>query len=229
MSQSLRTNAIVLRRTNYGEADRILLILTPNNGKISVMARGVRKEKSRLAGGVELFAVCEMTMVKGSNNSGDLWTLTGSKLNTFFDHIMSDYDRLQFGYESIKSISTASENLNDDAFFELLHKNFLSLNNLNINLKIVQTWFYLRLAGILGEGLNTATDNNGMNLVEDARYDFNAYDRVFSFRENGEFGADELKVLRLLSVNDPEIVARISGINEIIEHCLFVARSVAKL
>ena len=50
MTQTLRTKCIILRRTNYGEADRILTVLTPEHGQLSVMARGVRKEKSRLAG-----------------------------------------------------------------------------------------------------------------------------------------------------------------------------------
>ena len=54
--KTIRTKAIVIRRTNYGEADRILQLLTPDYGKVSVMARGVRREKSKLAGGIELFA-----------------------------------------------------------------------------------------------------------------------------------------------------------------------------
>jgi len=49
-----KTKAIVLRRTNYGEADRIIQFITPV-GKISAIAKGVRREKSRLAGGIELF------------------------------------------------------------------------------------------------------------------------------------------------------------------------------
>ena len=49
-----RTQAIVLRRTNFGEADRILTLLTPL-GQRGAMARGVRREKSKLAGGIELF------------------------------------------------------------------------------------------------------------------------------------------------------------------------------
>ena len=50
----IKTLAYVLRRTNYGEADRILNIITPN-GKISAIAKGARKEKSKLAGGIEMF------------------------------------------------------------------------------------------------------------------------------------------------------------------------------
>ena len=46
-SKDIKTCAYVLRRTNYGEADRILNIITPL-GKMSVIAKSVRKEKSNL-------------------------------------------------------------------------------------------------------------------------------------------------------------------------------------
>ncbi|HEU4830668.1 MAG TPA: DNA repair protein RecO, partial [Candidatus Saccharimonadales bacterium] len=92
--KTYRTRAIVLRRTNYGEADRILQLLTPE-GKRSVMARGVRREKSKLAGGIELFAVCDVVIGEGK---GELGILTSSRLIHFYGAILKDYDRLQFGY-----------------------------------------------------------------------------------------------------------------------------------
>ena len=49
-----KTLAIVLRRTDFGEADRIINLLTPG-GKVSAMARGVRKPKSKLAGAHTFF------------------------------------------------------------------------------------------------------------------------------------------------------------------------------
>ena len=48
------TKAIVLRRTNYGEADRIVTFLTPV-GKIRAMVKGVRGSKGKWAGGIGLF------------------------------------------------------------------------------------------------------------------------------------------------------------------------------
>src|SRR5690606_3084593 len=81
-----RTRAIVLRRTNYGEADRIVQFLTPE-GKVSVMARGVRREKSKLAGGIELFAICDVVVGDGK---GDLGVLTSSRLVQFYGNILKD-------------------------------------------------------------------------------------------------------------------------------------------
>ncbi|HEX2615498.1 MAG TPA: DNA repair protein RecO, partial [Nitrososphaera sp.] len=55
-----RSDALVISRTNFGEADRILTFLTPNHGKVRGIAKGVRKPKSKLAGGIELFSVCDL-------------------------------------------------------------------------------------------------------------------------------------------------------------------------
>ena len=229
MSQTIRTKAIVLRRTNYGEADRIIQIITPDSGRLSVMARGVRREKSRLAGGIELFAVCDLVLTHGTKSTSDLWTLTGARLGMFFDQIMSDYNRLQFGYEAIKQTARAAETIDEPEFYHLLEATFSALNNLSVNLTITETWFYLRLAKLLGNELNTATDASGMKLVEDARYNFNQVDQVFVFNESGRYGSDSLKILRLLGANDPQIVSRIQGIDDLIDDGLVLARAVAKI
>lgn len=229
MSQTIRSKAIVLRRTNYGEADRIIQIITADHGRLSVMARGVRREKSRLAGGIELFAVCDLVLTRGTKSSSDLWTLTGARLDTFFDRIMSDYNRLQFGYEAIKQTAKAAETIDEPEFYALLEATFASLNNLAINLKITETWFYLRLAKLLGNELNTATDASGMKLVEDARYNFDQSDQVFVFNESGRYGSDILKILRILGANDPQVVRRIQGIDDLIDDAVWLARSVAKI
>ncbi len=51
-----RTHAVVLRRRDYRDADRILVVFTPNYGKLELIAKGVRKTTSRKAGHLELFA-----------------------------------------------------------------------------------------------------------------------------------------------------------------------------
>ena len=67
MQKDIRTKAFVLRRTNFGEADRIINFLT-EQGVIACIAKGVRKEKSKLAGAVELFTLSEITVHAGRNN-----------------------------------------------------------------------------------------------------------------------------------------------------------------
>jgi DNA repair protein RecO (recombination protein O) len=52
---SLKSEAIVLRSIRYGEADRILHLYTPHRGRVSAIAKGVRKSKSRFGGRLEPF------------------------------------------------------------------------------------------------------------------------------------------------------------------------------
>src|SRR5436853_7849884 len=62
-----KSEAVVIKRSNLGEADKILTIFTPNYGKLRVVAKGVRKVTSRLAGHVELFTRSQMLLAKGRN------------------------------------------------------------------------------------------------------------------------------------------------------------------
>lgn len=223
--RTIRTKAIVLRRTNYGEADRIVQLLTPSEGKLSVMARGVRREKSKLAGGIELFARCDVTV---SSGKGELGILTGARLEVFYSHIMSDYDRLQFGYDAIKQISKAADNIDEPAFFDLLDQCFEALNDSEVSVEITKAWFWLQLAILLGVGLNLSTDAEGMNLVEDATYNFSEMDHAFVFHEGGSFTSDHIKVLRVLSAQSPKVASHVKGVGKLISDCLWVAeRAVA--
>jgi DNA repair protein RecO (recombination protein O) len=60
-----RTEAIVLRRRNWGEADRIVTLFSPVRGKFRARAVGVRKPRSRKAGHLEPFMKTQMVLAKG--------------------------------------------------------------------------------------------------------------------------------------------------------------------
>jgi DNA repair protein RecO (recombination protein O) len=62
-----RTEAIILRRQDFGEADRLLTLYTPGFGKARVLAKGVRKPTSRKAGHVELLTHSRLLVAKGRN------------------------------------------------------------------------------------------------------------------------------------------------------------------
>ena len=63
--RTYRTEAIVLRRRDFGEADRMLTLLTPERGKVRVVAKGIRKPRSRKAGHLELFTCSRLMLAKG--------------------------------------------------------------------------------------------------------------------------------------------------------------------
>lgn len=59
------TEAIVLSRFDYGEADRILTIITPGGGKLKAIAKGIRKPTSRIGGSLEPFAELRLALAHG--------------------------------------------------------------------------------------------------------------------------------------------------------------------
>ncbi|MEK7439747.1 MAG: DNA repair protein RecO [Chloroflexota bacterium] len=63
--RTFRTEAIVLRRKDFGEADRILTLFTPELGKIRALAKGIRKPASRKAGHLELYTRSKLLVAKG--------------------------------------------------------------------------------------------------------------------------------------------------------------------
>src|SRR3990172_809361 len=62
-----KTKGIILKRTNLGEADRIITIYTEKHGKVKAVAKGVRKTLSKLAGHLELFCLTDFIIAEGRN------------------------------------------------------------------------------------------------------------------------------------------------------------------
>jgi DNA repair protein RecO (recombination protein O) len=63
--RSFRTPGLILRRFDLGEADRVLIVLTPHHGKIEAIAKGARKLTSPRTGHVELFTRADMLINSG--------------------------------------------------------------------------------------------------------------------------------------------------------------------
>jgi DNA repair protein RecO (recombination protein O) len=73
---SLKTEAIVLRTMRYGEADRILHVYTPHRGRLSAIAKGVRRSRSRFGGRLEPFFRLNLVLYEGRS---DLLTVTSAE------------------------------------------------------------------------------------------------------------------------------------------------------
>jgi len=121
--RDLRTEAIVLRRTDYGEADRILQLLTPE-GKKSVVAKGVRREKSKLAGGIELFSVSEVVIHEGK---GELGILTGAKLVEYYDAFVKDIGLIEMGGAMMRSVNARAEQIESPEFYKILKQSLQTM------------------------------------------------------------------------------------------------------
>lgn len=215
------TEAIVLRRTDYGEGDRIVNFLTPGLGKVSALARGVRKPASKLAGGIEPFSVVNVTLQKGK---GELFTLVSSSMQQYFGNIITDFTRVQLGYVALKKVNQAAETLYEPELYDILKLTLESIDQLDIDMRITETWFRLQFSQLLGQGLNVSRDIEGRRLEAEKHYNFSVTDMAFVMHERGTFAADHLKVLKILQLKTPAFAARISGVEQVIDECLRLMR-----
>lgn len=65
VEHTFRSEAVVLRHNNWGEADRILVLFTREGGKLRAIAKGVRKIRSRKAGHLEPFTRVTLFFARG--------------------------------------------------------------------------------------------------------------------------------------------------------------------
>ena len=84
MPGSVKTEGVVLRSMRYGEADRILHVFTPQFGRLSAIAKGVRKAKSRFGGRLEPFFRLNLILYEGKS---DLMTVTSAETVAGFRHL----------------------------------------------------------------------------------------------------------------------------------------------
>ncbi len=100
------TEAIVLKRINYGETDRILTLFTKDLGKISAIAKGVRKQGSRLAGHLEPGSIVQVELAQGKN----LYILTGARIKYYYSYPnLSSMQALFTWLELIEAVGQHSE------------------------------------------------------------------------------------------------------------------------
>ncbi len=222
----IQTTAIILSRTDFGEADRILTLLTPDHGKLRLMAKGVRKIKSKLAGGIELFSVSEIAYIKGR---GEIGTLVSTRLLKHYGDIVKDVHRTMFGYELIKMLNRATEDEPEEEYFDLLQNSFEALNDSTIRLELVRSWFLMQLLTLSGHTPNLMTEHNGTKLTAESRYNFNFDDMSFQAHDDGTFTSDHIKILRVgFSRNSPKVMQRIGNIDTLLEKTSPMVQTIAQ-
>lgn len=210
MNNQTVSKGIVLRRTDFGEADRIVVFLTPDHGKISLVAKGVRRLKSKLAGGIELFSVSSITFIKGR---GDLGTLVSARLEHNYGDIVKDISRVQLGYDLIKLLNNTVEDDAEADFFVLLHNAFVALNDLDIPVGVISVWFSAQMLRLTGHMPNVETTTPGEKLDAAKQYNFGLDDMAFSEHSAGDFGVNEIKFMRLIfSDASPKVLAAVQGV-----------------
>jgi len=141
-----RTEAIVLRRSDFGEADRLLTVFTPGRGKLRLVAKGARKPSSRKSGHVELFSRGQFMVAVGR----DLDIVTQAETLEPFLPLREDLLRTTYAYyvAELADAFTAERDENGH-LFRLLADTYGWLCEAE-DLALVARYYELHLLGLAG-------------------------------------------------------------------------------
>lgn len=141
-----RTPAIVLKRQDFGEADRILTVFTPNLGKLRAIAKGVRKITSRKSGHVELFTYSNLLVAKGRN----LDIVTQAETIRSFRAVRENLQRITYAYYVAELIDQFTEDRDENRpLFDLFLVTLQALEKTD-DLRRTTRLFELRLLDAVG-------------------------------------------------------------------------------
>jgi DNA repair protein RecO (recombination protein O) len=137
---------IVLRSYPFGESHRVVVLLSPNNGKLRTVAKGVRKTKSRFGGRLETFSHVDLVLYEGR----DLDTITQVSLIDAFANVRNDLDKVVAAGTMVEvADAVAQEEETSIRLFLLLQRGLRSLDTSDRHPDLV-TAFLLKAADVIG-------------------------------------------------------------------------------
>jgi len=144
LMRTYKTEGVVLKRTNFGEADRILTLYTSRFGKTRVLAKGIRKPTSRKSSSLELFNWVRIFVAKGRN----LDIVTETEVVKTFRDWRKDLKKVSLAYHFCELIDrlTAEQSPSKEVFILLTR----SLDDLSSHLNGQQKKFEQKLLEEIG-------------------------------------------------------------------------------
>jgi DNA repair protein RecO (recombination protein O) len=173
-TRAQRVEAIVLRHSDWGEADRLLWLFTRELGKVKVIAKGVRKPRSRKAGHLEPFTRVELMLAKGR----DLPIVTQAEAKDAYLALREDLVRVGYASYVIELLDRFTyEEGENHALYRLLSET-LSRISMETEPAFAVRYYEVRLLDLLGFRPQLL---GCVNCGEEIK----AEDQYFSFEKGG--------------------------------------------
>jgi len=142
-----QADAVVLRRLQYGEADRILTLLTREYGKLGAIAKGARRARARSGGSLDLFSHSQMMLAKGRN----LDVVAQVQRRGDARHIAGDLERTAYASLVTEVVDKVLEERHPvDEIFDLVVTTLDRLNMPERSSRADAAWFLMRILECLG-------------------------------------------------------------------------------
>lgn len=141
------TNAIVLRRADYRENDRMVTLFSPTMGRIDALCRGCRRQKSPLMAASELFCTGEYVLYQTSERA----TVVSCQVTDTYYALRSDYERLSHGMYMLELCSAAVQPAQEnERLFLLLLRSLAHLCYGDVPSKRITAVFLMGMTSLLG-------------------------------------------------------------------------------
>ena len=147
MTRFYSSEGIILARRNFGEADRILVVFSRGQGKISLIAKGIRQLKSKKRGSLEVFSQINFQATK--TKSIDI--LTEVEIKNSFLSLRKDLKKVAMAYYFVEVIGRSlGENQKSEKVFDILLESFEELKVRETQLRDLKEKFICRVLVALG-------------------------------------------------------------------------------
>jgi DNA repair protein RecO (recombination protein O) len=141
------TEAIPLKRMDFGEADRIITLFTPGLGKVRAIARGVRRSTSRMAGHLELFTHSDLMLARGR----ELDVVTQASTVESFRGVREDLVKSSQAYHLAELVDAFLQDRDEHrAVFVLLRAALEALDGSEVAPELVARHFEVQLLAAVG-------------------------------------------------------------------------------
>src|SRR5579884_706702 len=155
MPRLLKTEAIVLRSIRYGEADRILHLYTPHEGRLGAIAKGARRSRSRFGGRLEPFFHVRLVLHEGRS---DLLTVTSAETIAPFARLRADAGALDAAARACDAVNRLFDGADPHPAAFLLLANQLALLDADPRRAGAATALAFRLKLLVAAGLAPQLD-----------------------------------------------------------------------
>ena len=148
MNGLTEVRGMIIKVMQAGEYDRRITLLTKERGKISVWARGARRQNSPLMGITAVFATGTFMLFEGR----DSYSLQSARIDNYFSELQSDVEKACYGtYFMELADYYAREFMSEPQMLELLYTSLLALGRPSIPDRLVRRVYELRLMVTGGE------------------------------------------------------------------------------
>lgn len=216
----IRYDAIVLRKKEVGETDRLYTLYTRTAGKIQLIAKGIRKSEAKLAGQLETLMRGMIIVVKGKGAG----RIAGAVAEQSFLSLRMDGDILKRVLETVSFFERLIDwDESDEELFDLLALylktvDALAKKNEKEKIYLITEGFLIQMFSHIGYTIETSQCVvSGNRLEKGKKYFFSpsaggvvSYDACIGIRDTFPISENSIKLIRLFLSNTLDTVSRVA-------------------